>query len=202
MIVVAPRDEVDPRIERSRMCVLVATADLLREVGYGQLTIEAVAARSGVAKSTIYRHYGSKAELVSDAFTRVHASGGTDTPPPGPVRGRVAAILTDLACAVDEPQRLACLMPALIDAAERSDEMAELAHRMADESAQPLRAVLDQAVESGELPPHTDTGVLADALVAPIVMARLFHRPPVAVADIPALVDQILPAAAPAAASS
>jgi AcrR family transcriptional regulator len=197
MIVVAPRDEVDPRIERSRMCVLVATADLLREVGYGQLTIEAVAARSGVAKSTIYRHYGSKAELVSDAFTRVHSSGGTDTPPPGPVRGRVAAILTDLACAVDEPQRLACLMPALIDAAERSDEMAELAHRMADESAQPLRAVLDQAVESGELPPHTDTGVLADALVAPIVMARLFHRPPVAVADIPALVDQILPAVSP-----
>jgi AcrR family transcriptional regulator len=197
MIVVAPRDEVDPRIERSRMCVLVATADLLREVGYGQLTIEAVAARSGVAKSTIYRHYGSKAELVTDAFTRVHASDGADLPPPGPVRGRVAAVLTELACAVDEPQRLACLMPALIDAAERSEEMAELAHRMADESAEPLRAVLDQAVGSGELPPTADTGVVADALVAPIVLARLFHRPPVAVVDIPALVDQILPAAGP-----
>jgi hypothetical protein len=75
--------------------------------------------------------------------------------------------------------------------------MAELAHRMADESAEPLRAVLDQAVGSGELLPTTDTGVLADALVAPIVMARLFHRPPVAVADIPALVDQILPAVGP-----
>ncbi len=198
MIGVAPRDEVDPRIERSRMCVLEATAELLREVGYGQLTIEAVAARSGVAKSTIYRHYSSKAELVSDAFTQVHASGKNEMPPPGPVRGRAVAVLADLACAVDEPQRLACLMPALIDAAERSDDMAELAHRMADESAEPLRSILDQAVGLGELPPHTDTTVLADALVAPIVLARLFHRPPVAVVDIPALVDQILPVASPA----
>lgn len=198
MIGVAPRDEVDPRIERSRMCVLEATAELLREVGYGQLTIEAVAARSGVAKSTIYRHYSSKSELVSDAFTQVHTSGTNDMPPPGPVRGRAVAVLSDLACAVDEPQRLACLMPALIDAAERSDEMAELAHRMADESAEPLRSVLNQAVAGGELPAHTDTTILADALVAPIVLARLFHRPPVTVVDIPALVDQILPAVSPA----
>jgi AcrR family transcriptional regulator len=209
---VAPRDEpespvvdprlIDPRIERSRMCVLEATADLLREVGYGQLTIEAVAARSGVAKSTIYRHYTSKAELVTDAFTAVHARGSADLPPPGPVRGRVVAILSDLACAVDEPQRLACLMPAVIDAAERSDEMAGLARRLADESAAPLRAVLADAVDAGELPPQADPAVLADALVGPIVLPRLFHRPPVTTADIPALVDQILSAGAPAAARS
>jgi AcrR family transcriptional regulator len=200
---VAPRDEldprmVDPRIERSRMCVLEATADLLREVGYGQLTIEAVAARSGVAKSTIYRHYASKAELVTDAFTAVHARGTAELPPPGPVRGRVVAILTDLACAVDEPQRLACLMPAVIDAAERSSEMAALARRLAEESAAPLVAVLADAVEAGELPPHAEPAVLADALVGPVVLPRLFHRPPVTPVDIPGLVDQILPTAAPA----
>jgi AcrR family transcriptional regulator len=200
---VAPRDEldprmVDPRIERSRMCVLEATADLLREVGYGQLTIEAVAARSGVAKSTIYRHYASKAELVTDAFTAVHARGTAELPPPGPVRGRVVAILTDLACAVDEPQRLACLMPAVIDAAERSSEMAALARRLAEESAAPLVAVLADAVEAGELPPHAEPAVLADALVGPVVLPRLFHRTPVTPVDIPGLVDQILPTAAPA----
>jgi len=198
MIGVAPRDEIDPRIERSRMCVLEATAELLREVGYGQLTIEAVAARSGVAKSTIYRHYGSKADLVSEAFTEVHTRRGADLPPPGPLRGRVVAILTDLACAVDEPGQLACLMPALIDAAERSDEMAVLAHRMADESAAPLRAVIAAAVDAGELPAQTDPAVLADALVGPVVLPRLFHRAPVSVADVPRLVDQILPTASPA----
>ncbi|MBN2623081.1 MAG: helix-turn-helix transcriptional regulator, partial [Acidimicrobiales bacterium] len=53
--------DVDPRIERSREQILAAAIDLLREVGYGGLTIEAVAARSGVAKSTIYRHWSSKA---------------------------------------------------------------------------------------------------------------------------------------------
>jgi AcrR family transcriptional regulator len=199
MIDVPPRDDVDPRIERSRMCVLEATAELLREVGYGPLTIEAVAARSGVAKSTIYRHYASKAALVSEAFTEVHARGGPDLPPPGPVRGRVVAILSDLAGAVDEPRRLACLMPALIDAAERSDEMAVLAQQMADESAAALRAVLAEAVDAGELPAGTDPDVLTDALFGPIVLPRLFHRPPVDAADIPDLVDQVLPATSPAA---
>ena len=90
-------------------------------------------------------------------------------------------------------------MPALIDAAERSDEMAELAQRMADDSSAPLQAVLADAVEAGELPPETDIAVLADALVGPLVLPRLFHRPPVGAADIPPLVDQVLPAARPAA---
>jgi AcrR family transcriptional regulator len=48
--------------------VLDAVLALVAESGYGAVTIEAVAARSGVAKSTIYRHWPGRAELVNDAF--------------------------------------------------------------------------------------------------------------------------------------
>jgi AcrR family transcriptional regulator len=193
MVAVTLRDEIDPRIERSRDHVLTATIDLLREVGYGSLTIEAIAARSGVAKSTIYRHWSTKARLVADAFLRSHEPAAV--PPPGPVRDRVVALLRDLADLAMVPERqLTCLLPALIDAAERSPEIAELAGRLSETSAGPLVQVLDEAVELGELPPETDTRLLADALAGPILLRRLGHRPFVQPDDVPALVDQILPA--------
>ncbi|HEY8525780.1 MAG TPA: TetR/AcrR family transcriptional regulator [Acidimicrobiales bacterium] len=186
------RGDIDPRIERSRAHILAATIDLLREVGYGALTIEAVAARSGVAKSTIYRHWPGKSQLAADAF--LHAYESKQAPPPGPVRDRVVAYLCELAGTVVAPEReLACLLPALIDAAERSEEIAALAGRLAELSAAPLIAVLDEAVEAGELPAGTDTRALADALAGPVLLRRLLHRPCVCPDEIPALVDQILP---------
>src|SRR4029453_14587855 len=63
----------DPRVERSRRVILGAVLDELGEVGYGALTIEAVAARAGVGKSTIYRHWPGKLELVEDAFRTLKA---------------------------------------------------------------------------------------------------------------------------------
>src|SRR5215813_1614395 len=58
----------DPRAERSKKAILDATRELLAEDGdVGSLTIEAVAARSGVAKTTIYRRWRDKWELALDA---------------------------------------------------------------------------------------------------------------------------------------
>src|SRR5262245_19796260 len=58
----------DPRAERSRQAILDATRELLAEgSGVGSLTVEAVAARSGVAKTTIYRRWRDKWELALDA---------------------------------------------------------------------------------------------------------------------------------------
>ena len=62
------RGPCDPRVARSRAAVLDATVDLLGEVGHGGTTVEAIAERSGVAKTTIYRHWPSRAPLLIDAF--------------------------------------------------------------------------------------------------------------------------------------
>ena len=58
----------DPRVERSRQVILAAALGELGEAGYGAFTIESVAARAGVAKSTIYRHWPDKITLIADAF--------------------------------------------------------------------------------------------------------------------------------------
>src|ERR1700735_5442980 len=68
----ADPQRTDPRIERSRAVIIEAAVAELAEVGYGGVTIEAVAARAGVGKSTIYRHWRNRLELIADAFETFH----------------------------------------------------------------------------------------------------------------------------------
>src|SRR5215470_14101556 len=58
-----------PRSEESRLSILRATLKLLRQTGFPELSIEAIAAEAQVSKATVYRWWPSKAALVADAFT-------------------------------------------------------------------------------------------------------------------------------------
>ncbi|NKQ58134.1 TetR/AcrR family transcriptional regulator [Amycolatopsis sp. K13G38] len=58
----------DPRLDRSRAAILSAAVELLSEGGVQRVTIEAVTARSGVARSTLYRHFRNNTELLAAAF--------------------------------------------------------------------------------------------------------------------------------------
>src|SRR5205085_5739619 len=113
----------DPRIERSRRVILEAALEELGVVGYGALTIEAVAARAGVGKSTIYRHWSGKLDLVEDAFRTLKAQ--ALVPETGSIRERLIAFLGQIANQLAGSTYSAC-MPALIDAAERDPQVREL----------------------------------------------------------------------------
>lgn len=165
--------ELDPRIERSRRLVMEATAEVLGDKGYGGLTVEAVAAVSGVAKSTIYRHWKGKAELVEAAMRELKP--GLTVATEGSVRDRVKGLLLEVARAVTTSTWSACL-PALIDAAERDPEARALHIRTALERRQLLVQLLREGVVAGELPADTNTELLSEALVGPIFMRRLFVR--------------------------
>ena len=69
----ALKSATDPRIERSRRVILAAALDELGELGYGAFTIESVAQRASVGKSTIYRHWTDKLALIADAFRQLQA---------------------------------------------------------------------------------------------------------------------------------
>ena len=114
-----PIDE-DPRIERSRRVILEAALTELGQVGYGSLTIESVAARAGVGKSTIYRHWPGKLALVEDAFRTLKAQ--ALVPEAGTLRERITGFLEQVAKLVEESTYSAC-MPALIEAAERDPQV-------------------------------------------------------------------------------
>ncbi|WP_254721945.1 TetR/AcrR family transcriptional regulator [Kovacikia minuta] len=60
-----------PRSAQSHQAMLQATLELLAEVGFEAMSIEAIATRAGVGKTTIYRRYSSKAELVADAIESI-----------------------------------------------------------------------------------------------------------------------------------
>lgn len=89
-----PRDR-DPRIERSRALILDAATRLLTEGGPMAVTIEAVTARSGVARSTLYRHFTTSTEVLAAAFERSLPA----QPPPrgGTQRERLLALVTQQA---------------------------------------------------------------------------------------------------------
>jgi TetR/AcrR family transcriptional regulator of autoinduction and epiphytic fitness len=183
--------ELDPRVERSRRVILGAVLDELGEVGYGALTIEAVAARAGVGKSTIYRHWPGKLELVEDAFRTLKAP--VAVPDQGSLRDRLIAVIEQVACLVARSTYSTC-MPALIDAAERDPNVRDFHSRFSAERRAALVGLLRDAVQTGELPATTDPELLADALVGPILLRRLMLSQPVGPEIAAALVDQLLPA--------
>src|SRR5215475_1848841 len=90
-------EKVDPRAERSKQSILDATRELLAEDGdVGSLTIEAVAARSGVAKTTIYRRWRDKWELALDAVMIDMLPGFADPVDVGDTRKELITFITSV----------------------------------------------------------------------------------------------------------
>ncbi len=85
---------VDPRVLRTRQSVIAATQDALVEEGYAAITIDGIAWRSGVARTTIYRHWGSLADLVIEAVTLIDEQ--WSAPDTGSVRDDLVAQATGL----------------------------------------------------------------------------------------------------------
>jgi TetR/AcrR family transcriptional regulator of autoinduction and epiphytic fitness len=181
---------LDPRVERTRRVVLDATIELIAEGGYGAVTIEAVAARSGVAKSTIYRQWPGRLELVHDAFQALKPA--IPQPTEGSVRERVVFMLDSLARNAASSPWSACL-PALIDAAEHDPDARELHRALAVSGRQAMVDLLTEGVKSGEFRDDLDPELMAEALAGPIMLRRLMLPEPFDPADVPHLVDQILP---------
>lgn len=168
---VGPHDQrpADPRVARSRQRVLAAALDLLTERGIAGATIEAIAARSGVAKTTIYRQWPHQAALVLDAFRSAAPDPpATDT---GSLRDDLIILLSGLAKALtSSPAGL--LLPALIDAASRDTDFAILHADEARRRHQPVLAVLERACRRDELPQAVDLPELVDRLAGPVLHRR------------------------------
>jgi TetR/AcrR family transcriptional regulator of autoinduction and epiphytic fitness len=165
--------ELDPRIERTRRVVRQGALEELAEVGYGAFTIESVASRCGVARSTIYRHWPDKLALIADAFETLNQQ---PTPHDGPVaqspRQRIQSLLGHLAEVFQDSIFSACV-PSLIDGAERHREVRRFHHRYSDRRRQTLVDAIAEAVAAGEVARHVDPDLAAVALAGAIMYPRL-----------------------------
>lgn len=169
------KERGDARVLRSRERVLRATAELLGESGVGGVSVDEVARRSGVAKTTIYRQWPNRAALVIDACSELDAD--VEVPDTGSVEGDLTALLTALATMLGTV-RWSAVVPSIIDAAERDADLAAVHGRIQRGHAAPFLAVIARAVHRGELPRATDPGALAATLIGPLFYRRWFSREP------------------------
>ena len=103
-----PRAQGRPRSAAADAAILLATRELLAEQGWDRLSLGEVAARAGVAKSTLYRRWPGKADLVVDAMAEIF-----DTLQPvdaGSVRADAAAVITDLVALLTRPETQAAFL--------------------------------------------------------------------------------------------
>ncbi|HZQ80191.1 MAG TPA: TetR/AcrR family transcriptional regulator [Acidimicrobiia bacterium] len=178
------------RSRRAETAILEATVALLGEVGFAGLTIDGIAARAGVGKATIYRHWASKAEVAVDAFTAFIPP--LDDPDTGSFADDARAVLLQIVDGLTNSP-LAGILPSLVDAAERDAELERLFTEFGRARRAVLRAVFDRAAARGELRPGLDIDVAIDALVGPIFTRRLITRAPVTREHAAAVLDLLLP---------
>jgi len=162
-----------PRDAQAEQAILQATVELLSEVGFNQLSIEAVAARAGVGKPTIYRRWPSKPELVLDAVERLA--------PPFPTAD-TGDPLTDLRQIV--PELIVGLTSSPVARATIAlAGDAEMTRRLGEQYLWPRRAgiavILHRAIAAGELRADVDVEMAIDLMLGASVYRWLVTAQPV-----------------------
>jgi len=144
-----------------------ATIELLAELGYDRLTIDAVAARARSSKTTIYRRWPGKAELVVNALTSL--KGALLVPHTGSLKGDLEAIAKNSASADNllDARLMMGLMTALAHDAELRQVFRE---RLIDPHTAALKQVFEQAVVRGEVAPLRNLDLVVS--VYPALMLR------------------------------
>jgi AcrR family transcriptional regulator len=152
-----------------RTAICDAVFELLGEVGYDRMTMDAVAARARASKATIYRSWPSKPELVAEAI--IHHFGDTSTPPDtGTLRGDLFDIV-NRAC-ITARSSDGDVISGLMTAAARNPDLGQTMQRCMYETKHSMfQQIIDRAVTRGELCCGTDAEILHEVLHS-LVMAR------------------------------
>ncbi|HCA84738.1 MAG TPA: TetR family transcriptional regulator [Streptomyces sp.] len=162
---------------RRKAEIFGATLDLLAECGYDDLTIEHVAQRAGVNKTTIYRWWGSKSELLRDALLKSNAL-RFDAPDTGSLHGDLSA-LADRVRSLLAADRSRALIEAALVGAVRHQPLRELATSFLEDRFVRHQPLFERAVARGELPADFDSAPLVDALAGALWIRVLVRRQPV-----------------------
>jgi AcrR family transcriptional regulator len=158
------------RNEQSRRAILAAALELLTETGYSAVTIEAIAARAGVGKQTIYRWWRGKGAVILDAL----ADGMPEVlalPDTGDLRADLRRVLRATVAEFADPRLSATTRAITIETL--ADE--ELADQVRDRLLRPqlhaVRTRLEAAREAGQVRPDAPLDLVVELLFGP-----LYHR--------------------------
>jgi AcrR family transcriptional regulator len=174
-----PTPTGDRRSERSKHAILEATRELLAEEGgVGALTIEAVAARSGVAKTTIYRRWRDKWELALDAAMIDMLTTFDDPIDVGDTRKELTTFVNSAVRTMgSEPFGRA--LQGLASEVATDPQLARVYREyVVHPRRRQIEAVIKRGIERGDLRPDTDPRLIQELLIGPIYYRLLFSGPP------------------------
>jgi AcrR family transcriptional regulator len=167
--------------------LLTAAAAILRRDGYSKLTMERVSAESGVAKTTLYRHWPSKAALCIDLYLQTAARELHD-----PNSGDVARDLKHIARTVVHLQTRTVAGPAFIGLISEAQASPEIFADFSERRRELTRRILKRAIERGQLRRDTDIDLVIDVLGGAVTFRLLQRHAPLNERFIEGLVTLVL----------
>jgi AcrR family transcriptional regulator len=179
-----------PRSERARQAILTAASELLARDGFTGVTVEAIAARAGVSKATIYRWWPNKAAVVTESFLELAA-------PQITFEGS-GSIGEDLRQQMRRLTQLLASSGGQVIAALMAESQTDATVAEAFLSGwvmvrrRETRAVIERGMASGELRADLDVEVVMDALYGPIYFRMLARHLPLDDAFADTLADHVL----------
>lgn len=165
------------RAERVRSAVLGAAAELLTEVGYEQMSVEDVAARAGVHKTTVYRRWPTKADLTADAV-QLHSAEAIPIPDTGSVVEDLKLLARDVVANIGT-EGGSRRSRSIAAAASTSDELATAMHGFWAHRLSLSGDVVKRAIERGELPASADANLIIETVIGPLWLRLLLTGEPI-----------------------
>ena len=170
--------------------ICAAVFELLGEVGYDRMTMDAVAARARASKATIYRAWPTKPALVMEALV-YHFGPTPEAPDTGSLRGDLLAIMATASTAVNSPP--GAVIAGLMSAACRDQELSETLFSCIYETKHSIyETVIDHATARGEVPKGVDPKLLHEVLHAMVLTRRLQTSCPMDQDFVVHVVDDVL----------
>jgi AcrR family transcriptional regulator len=166
-----PKQRGRPRSETARLAILDAAIELLLAQGLEEVSMDEVAEHAGVSKATIYRWWPTKETLALDALYHEWDTFRPSLPDTGSLRGDLLALVRPWVRRARK-RPYARVVGALIEETHTDPEFAKLYHeRFVSPRRAPAAAVLERAIERGQIPDDSDVELALD-----LIYGALFHR--------------------------
>lgn len=179
------------RSQRTHRAILSAASELLEEVGYANLTIQAIADRARVSNKTIYRWWSNKAAVVMEAFAVATADIVT-IPDTGSLQADLLAFI-QAAFVAHQTLKFGATMASLVAAIQTDPTLATaFREQFITQRRDAVREILEQAIKRGELLAPPDVEVVIDSVYGPIFYRLLIGHAPLDNQFAEALVNQLL----------
>jgi AcrR family transcriptional regulator len=187
-----------PRDEAIDAAILAAAVDELTERGFLSFTMEAVAARAGVAKTTVYRRWpGGTHELAVEAMRSLRSAECEEPPAGSSARDELLYLLDGMRRTWTD-ERYAMLMRRVsADGSIRPEEYRSVRDRLVAPHVNRLTQAVQRARDEGLIRPDVDLVWVRQLLTAPILAAAFTHRDRVTRAELAFTVDTVLRGLAP-----